>query len=391
MSHAVLALITSFRRMLDSVVDGVPVASVGTRDRAPSSDTADAVLRAAASAGLPGAPLTVEVPDDVDVDMLVGLATTEGLLGPLLAALPDDAVELRERVLAAHGPAMVWCLMLEQRLLDIDDWFTDAGQVPYLVLKGPVVAHLDEVDPSMRSFADVDILIPASHMDRALRVLADHGARRRIPEHHKGFDRRFTKGVGLTCDDGIEIDVHRTLCFGALGERIPLGDLFSGTDRFDVGGRSIEALSVPNRALHTAYHGVVGSSARRLRTLRDLAGYLVRLQPDELVRLARRWRGETVLHAAVSAMFDSLDFDAPAWRDWATTFAPVPADLELIEASLYESPAPFDVPFLRELGWRDRIAYVWGVAMPSQETLESRGQTHWSRIRRGVGQLRAQR
>lgn len=333
----------------------------------------------------------IEVPDGIDADMLVGLATTEGLLGPLLAALPDEAVDLRDRVLTAHGSAMVWCLMLEQRLLDIDDWFSKAGQIPYLVIKGPAVAHLDEVDPSLRSFADVDILIPGPHMDRALSVLDDHGAQRRIPEHHKGFDRRFTKGVGLTCGDGIEIDVHRTLCFGALGERIGLDDLFSNPSTFHLGGRRIQAMSLPNRALHTAYHAVVGTSSRRLRTLRDLAGYLARIGPDELVPLARRWRGETVLHSAVSLTFDSLGFDAPAWRAWAATFAPVPADLELIEASLYESPTPFDVPYLRELGWRDRIAYLWGVTMPSQATLESRGQTHWSRIRHGVGQLRASR
>ena len=375
-------------------VDGGTLGQAGATDGpatpAPATRSAYEVLHAATAVGLPGGPTPVDV-DDVDVEMLVGLATSEGLLGPLLAALPPDAQDLRERVLERHGSTMAWCLMLEQRLLDIDDWFAEAGGIRYLMLKGPSVAHLDEGDPSMRSFADLDLLIDAADIDRALTVLQDHGAQRRIPEHHRGFDRRFAKGVGLTCGDGIEIDTHRTLCVGALGTRIPLGDLFAHPDHFEVGGRSFAALSLPHRALHAAYHAVIGSSARQLRTLRDLAGYLGRLDPDTLTAEARRWRGETVLHTAVCQTFDALTFDAPAWRRWAASFEPDPRDVALIEASLHESTAPFDVPFLRELPWRDRPAYLWGVATPSKETLHSRGQTPWTRARDGVANLRRSR
>lgn len=243
----------------------------------------------------------------------------------------------------------------------------------------------------MRSFADLDLLIDAADIDRALTVLQRHGAQRRIPEHHRGFDRRFAKGVGLTCGDGIEIDTHRTLCVGALGARIPLEDLFAHPDRFEVGGRSFAALSLPHRALHAAYHAVIGSSARQLRTLRDLAGYLSRLDPDTLTAEARRWRGETVLHAAVGQTFDALTFDAPAWRRWAASFEPDPRDVALIARSLHGSPNPLDVPFLRELRWHDRPAYLWGVATPSKETLQSRGQTPWTRLRDGVANLRRSR
>ena len=353
------------------------------------------MLRLAASAGLPGGPASVDAAGihaaGVDVEMLVGLATSEGLLGPLLAALPPDAHDLRERVLGRHGSTMAWCLMLEQRLLDIDDWYSEAGGIRYLVLKGPSVAHLDEEDPSMRSFADLDLLIDAADIDRALTVLQRHGAQRRIPEHHRGFDRRFAKGVGLTCGDGIEIDTHRTLCVGALGARIPLDGLFAHPDHFEVGGRSFAALSLPHRALHAAYHAVIGTSARQLRTLRDLAGFLTRLDPSELLTEAGRWRGETVLHAAVSQTFDALTFDAPQWRDWVDAFEPAPDDVALIARSLHGSPNPLDVPFLRELRWRDRPAYLWGVATPSKETLQSRGQTPWTRLRDGVANLRRSR
>lgn len=372
------------RRSDELSAAGAPVAPATARD------AASEVLHAAASVGLPGGPTSIEV-TDADVEMLVGLVTGEGLLGPLLAALPSDAHDLHERVLERHAGAMAWCLLLEQRLLDIDDWFAAAGGIRYLLLKGPSVAHLDEDDPSMRSFADLDLLIDAADIDRALTVLQTHGAQRRIPEHHRGFDRRFSKGVGLTCGDGIEIDTHRTLCVGGLGARIPLDDLFADPDHFEVGGRTFAALSLPHRALHAAYHAVIGSSARQLRTLRDLAGFLTRLDPDELLTEARRWRGETVLHSAVTATFDALTFDAPEWQRWVESLEPDPYDLALINTSLHGSPNPLDVPFLRELPWRDRAAYLWGVATPSKETLQSRGQTRWTRLRNGTANLRTSR
>ena len=54
----------------------------------------------------------------------------------------------------------------------------------------------------------------------------------------------------ITCGDGIEIDVHRTLCVGALGQRIPLDELFKSPEQFDIGGQQFAALSLPHRALH---------------------------------------------------------------------------------------------------------------------------------------------
>ncbi len=349
------------------------------------------ILATAAAQLMPGAP-DVEAPaDDATGAQLVSLATSQGLLGPLLIATDDSPTWCRDEIVEHHTGAMLWCMELELRLLQIDDWFRDAGGIEYLVLKGPSVAHLDELDPSLRSFADIDLLIRARDIDRALRVLQNHGAERPTPELHRGFDRRFSKGVGVLCDDGIEIDTHRTLCLGALGARIPLDDLFAHPDHFTIGGRRFPAFSLHHRALHAAYHAVVGSSARQLRTLRDLAGYITRLPPDTLVPVAQQWRGDTVLHSAVSATFNALTFDAPAWREWTDRFVPDPGDLALIDQSQFESSWPLDVAFMRELTWRDRVAYTWGIATPSKETLESRGQTRFSRVRDGVAAIRSNR
>jgi hypothetical protein len=321
---------------------------------------------------------------------LVARATSERVLGPVLAAVENGDIELPDEAMgpaiAAHRGSMLWCLQLELRLLEVADWFRDAGGVEFLVLKGPSVAHLDEVDPSLRSFADLDLLVHERDMDRAIATLTAHGAARRIPQRRPGFDRRFTKGVGLCCDDGVEIDVHRTLCLGALGFRIPLDDLFDDPDHFELAGERFAAPKLEHRALHAAYHAMVGSPAPALRTLRDLAGYLSRpeLPPGVLVPEARRWGGETVLAEAVRATLDTLSFEAPAWREWLNASTLVQRDLALIERSRTPSNWPVEMSVLRELGWRDRAVLTWAVAFPSREVLEDRGQSPWRRIGAGL-------
>lgn len=344
---------------------------------------------------LRGSRVLPEVEDQTSalVPSIIETAEMYRVLGPTVWALADAGFSLpdstRDHVASRFNAVMAWCLELEVRLLEINHWFADAGGIQFLVLKGAAVAHLDEVDPSLRSFADVDLLIAESDIDRAIAVLQDHGAVRRIPEHHRGFDRRFSKGVGLTCADGIEIDVHRTLCMGTLGFRIPLDELFARPDRFEIGGEHFRALRLEHRALHAAYHAVVGSSQPPLHTVRDLAGYLGRpeLTPDALVPIASTWGGATILWKAINSTIELLDPHVPRWRGWVDEFTPDRRDLELISRSHVESRWPIESSMLRELAWRDRVAYTWGVAFPSNEALSDRGTSMWGRLRDGVRNL----
>ena len=331
--------------------------------------------------------------DDQRLRSLIDLATAQRVIGPTVWALHDAGIEPSDDVAALARErfqgAMAWCLELELRLLDVKRWFDKAGGIEFLVLKGAAVAHLDELDPSQRSFADLDLLIHARDMDLALDVLQANGAVRRIPEHHRGFDRRFVKGVGLSCADGIEIDVHRTLCVGALGFRIPLDELFARPDTFAIGGENIAALRLEHRALHAAYHAVIGAPVPALHTLRDLSRYLARpeLSHNVLVPEAHRWRGETVLWSAVKATAEVFGPLPAAWHEWADSFSPDERDLDLIIRTQAESPWPIEWSTVRELSWSDRVAYCWEVAWPSAETLAERNQTRWSRLRNGVQAL----
>lgn len=370
-------------------------AGAGGRGREPGdSPSADELLRAVAVHGLPGAPelqdLSSEAWAGLDPLALVSLAESERLLGALQFAVASGALALPATaagVLAERQAAtMAWCLKLEVRLLELREWFAEAGGVRHRVIKGPAVAHLDEADPSLRSFADLDVLVAAEHVDRAVAVLERHGARRPWPERRPGFDRRFAKSVTMTCPDGIEVDLHRTLCDGVYGVRIPLGDLFEAPDRFHLGGTTVPALSRPHRLVHAAYHAVLGSPAPRLHSLRDIARYLASadLTPEAVRPVARRWRGEAVLTTAVAAALDALPFAAPAWEEWRTEIRVDPREKELVGRSRAEgsSLGPAKLDMWRELpGLRRKALYAAAVLWPTRAHLEARGRTRWSNWR----------
>jgi hypothetical protein len=315
-----------------------------------------------------------------EVDLLVERATTLRLLGPLLLVvdagaltLPEPAVE---RIVARHEESLLWCLRLESRLLEIGSWFAARG-IDHLVVKGPAVAHLDDVDPSLRSFADLDLLVPGPDVGGAVATLLDRGATRPYLERRPGFDRRFVKSVTVTFPDGIEVDLHRSLCDGTHGFRIPLDRLFDRAVTFPLGGTEVRTLDRTHRALHAAYHGVLGSAVPPLRTVRDLGAYVTSpdLPPEVLAAEAEVWRGEAVLVEAVRTVFTTLRVDAPGWGDWLDRVAVDRREADIIARQRVESGSfgRAKLTALRELGWRDRVAYATAVAVPTTAHLRSRG------------------
>ena len=348
-----------------------------TEDRTALSD--DQVLRAVAVLHLGDPGGLGETPHG---EALVHAAESERLLGPLYEASISGAVELtdaaKQLLVERLKATMLWCLHLETRLIELRAEFAAAGGVDTLLLKGSAVAYLDEDDPILRSSSDVDLLVRGAHIDRAVSVLERLGATRPWPQRRSGFDRRFAKSVTMTMLDGVEIDLHRSLCDGVHGHRIPLPELFADAEEFTIGGERIGALCRPHRMLHAAYHAMLGSSAPNLLSLRDLAGYLAApdLGPDRVVPIAERWRGEAVLHLAVRSTLDALNVSAPAWQNWAETTAVDPPEQAIVDRQRREGSS-FGVAKLdlwRELGPRDKAAYARALLWPSTGHLSARRQ-----------------
>lgn len=329
---------------------------------------------------LPGSS-PLQSPDPPDALRLVREAASRQMLGPLALAVRSGEIELPEQAEAdlreRHRATLWWCLQIESRLLELRERFDAAGGIEHLVIKGSAVAHLDEADPSLRSFADLDLLVRGADIDQVVAVLAEMGATRPWAERRPGYDRRFAKSVTMTCDDGVEIDLHRSLCDGVHGFRIPRDRIFDRRTSFELGGVSVDAPCSVHRFLHAAYHAVLGSPAPKLSSLRDLGGYMARpdLPVQEVVAEAERWRGAPVLAVAVAETIDTLSLDLPQWSAWATSLQPSTRESRIVRRQRREGSSLGwgKVSALREVeGFGDRIAYGVGLGFPTHEHLRSR-------------------
>jgi hypothetical protein len=226
----------------------------------------------------------------------------------------------RSETLAAHRAAMARALLLERELLSIDRSLARRG-LELVVLKGTAAAHLDEPDPSWRSFGDLDLLVRGDDIAAAVDVIVERGGARRYPEPRPGFDRRWTKGISFAFERTCDVDLHRTLAAGPFGLVLDLDELLGAQQAFEVGGRELRALDRGGRFLHAAYHGVLGSPEPRLLSLRDLVRTCPASGADLRAILARvhHHGGDVVVAAAVRAAMRILGWSPPAelaaWAD----------------------------------------------------------------------------
>lgn len=357
---------------------------------------------------LPGAPapdpgLLHDLPAEVArriVDRAVAARVTGSVAAAVLDGAADLGVAATDDLLVRHGDELTRSLLIEETLWELTRALRAAG-VTHRVIKGPAIAHLDEPDPSRRTFGDLDLLVGAADLDRVVTLLERRGASREWAERRTGFDSRFAKSVTLTTASGIEVDLHRSLCDGAHGFRIPLDRLLRDHDRFDLAGVAVDALTPVHRTLHAAYHAVLGSPRPRLMSLRDIAGYLTRPDIDctEVVAEARRWRGEAVLAEAVRTTGDRFGWIPDPWSDWVHQHGSPRREVALIARQKAEGSSfgPAKLDAIRELAWRDRPAYALALAVPTRAHLRSRGleridlvrgiPERWARRARRVGRI----
>jgi hypothetical protein len=358
-----------------------------------------ALLAAVAAHGLPGSltelphsPLSSHAWHE-----LLFRARGERLTGLLAqsvidGALPATDVQLTQ-VLDLNTRALATALTLEAMLLRVAEVLDDAG-IPFRVLKGPAVAHLDYPDAAQRDFGDVDLLIRPQDLDRTIEVLGRHGCARRFPEPRPGFDRRFTKSVSVVTPEGQEIDLHRTFAPGPFGLRITVETLWDApATAFVLGGRPLEGLGPEERLVHACYHAVLGDVPPRLVPQRDIAQLLLygSVDPARVRGLAAAWHGEAVIAHAVNTAWTTLRLaDVVALSAWAARYTPGPREeRELVRATspdtTYATQTMASVRTIPRL--RDRLAYVSALAFPRRSYLRGRHAGFTERIQHAAAEL----
>jgi hypothetical protein len=362
-----------------------------------------ASVRAVAAHGLGRSPTTMpgKPLDPAQWRKLLARVRKERII-PLLAdaitsgSFPASDAQLVE-VLELETTAMAAVLTLEATLVQVAETFASA-RIPFRVLKGPAVAHLDYPDPSLRDFGDIDLLVHPDDLDRAIAILLEQGYVRRFPEPRAGFDRRFTKSVSVVNSDGRELDLHRTLAAGVFGLRVKIGMLWDAPHaEFAVGGMTLHALGASERFMHACYHAALGNAPSRLVPQRDIAQMLLRgsVDPDRVKALASSWAGEAVIAHAIRTTWQTLQLtDVVALSVWAATQTSRTRDAR----ELRRATSPGYTHTARALDslraihpLRDRLVYLSALAFPRRSYLNDRHSSFGSRVGHALAELVAAR
>lgn len=331
---------------------------------------------------------------DADWNQLLGLVRLQRVEGPLAFAVASErwpaTAEQADQIREAHRQAMTLAILLERDLLAVARQFA-ARSIDVRVLKGPAIAHLDEHDPSRRSFGDIDLLVRGDTMAAACEELVRRGGTRRFAEPRSGFDRRFTKGASFTFAHNSEIDLHRTLATGPFGLTIDTAELFEHAEPFSLAGDTLLALDRPSRFIHACVHAVLGGTDVRVTVLRDIVCTVPGSDADGRVMMARahRWHLDAVIAAGVTEAVRTFGWQAPEpLRTWARRFAPSSRERRWLatyhgarRSHAAQSLAGIEaVPRLPA-----KVAYATAIAFPTSATGRAALTDRW---RRGARALR---
>ncbi len=269
-------------------------------------------LRALAAA-MPGDPVALRAACDrvPDWDSLVAEAERHGLAGILWR-------ELRNAGLAPPPAAarrldlFVSAQRLRQPRLEADltaalGALAGAG-VPGALLKGPFLGERLYGEAALRPSADLDLLVAAADLDRALAALGGAGWRlhggpsagwRRRHHHHLVLER-----PGAT---GVELHFRAVTGFGGA---LPAEDLLARAAPAEFRGRPLLRLAPEDEVLHLAVHAA-GHGLGRLVWLLDVKAFLAAHPGLGWEAVTGRARAAGLRRATAFALAAVADLGAP--------------------------------------------------------------------------------
>jgi hypothetical protein len=204
--------------------------------------------------------------------------------------------------------------------------------VPWLVVKGPVLAETVYRSADLRFYADLDVIVPAASFSDAVTFLEERGTH--------VLDRNWTLVRDLRAGElhfklpmDVELDLHWHLLFRRDQRqvfRIPMHEIFERQRVVQVQGVAVRTTDAVDTLLHLSVHAAV-EGGDRLGWLKDIERVIVIEQPDwdDVVNRARRWRVTLPALAMLSRSRTTLGAPVPdevlgalcAQRSWRAVLA----------------------------------------------------------------------
>lgn len=279
--------------------------------------------------------------DRVDWDWVVACAKAHKVAALLAARLETSGLsallgpDMRAQLNTIRDDAVARAAMAE-RTLELLAEHLGRAAVPFLVIKGSILAHHVYRQPNLRRFADVDVVVRQEHVARAEDVLRaigyrEGGAEEILAARPKGetersaalaLSRRFEARVvqaytWYAPSDGrlLCIDLHWHVARGAL--QISSAQLWERAAPTTVAHTHLTTLDPSATLIHLAMHATTCLLGNfRLLHLCDVAWAATRFADQETAvwQLARAWRVEAPLTFAFQLVEQTLGIPVPVAR-----------------------------------------------------------------------------
>ncbi|HYW29476.1 MAG TPA: nucleotidyltransferase family protein [Gaiellales bacterium] len=188
----------------------------------------------------------------------------------------------------------------------------DEARIPFMVVKGPVLAEVVYPRNDLRAYGDLDLVIPRASFGDAITVLLESGCDM-VDRNWRVIRREMRGQLHMTARFGTSVDVHWHLLNRSAVRRsfdVDMDALFARARSVSLDGPTVLTLDSPDTLLQLALHAAL-SGGSKLAWLKDIdrAAADPGLDWDEVVRRAETWRVGPV--AAVSLRRSAQLLNAP--------------------------------------------------------------------------------
>ena len=255
--------------------------------------------------------------DDDELAQLANHAARHRVVPFLAAAVRTSGVPVTQEAEASltrtHATRTAAHLRVLADLDGVRDAFS-ADDVPFFVVKGPVLSEHLYPSPDLRTYEDLDLLVAPGMFERAVDALRGSGSQ--LLDQNWSLTRADTRGqLHLQLPMGTLADLHWHLLNRENvreGFAIRTEELLERGRPVEVAGRPLPTLDEVDTLLHVALHAAL-SGGDRLIWLKDIERALMVDQPpwDAVIERARAWKAGRSVAIALARSRRSLGAPVP--------------------------------------------------------------------------------